>query len=133
MKKFIFGLIAVVMFGFVGNAQSIDTDFLSAPKGLVKTEYAGKTKITYHVEFGNNCWSKKGCGATVTIVFDNFKVGGGKYLFICDKLDPKDFLASSKYFSPALTGLEVGIFLPEQKMIYNKDLGGFEATLEFYK
>ena len=134
MKKILFGIIATILFSVAANAQEDNTDVTRLPKGLTSTTIGNRRTITYHVNFGSGCWRGNGCGATVTIVFDkNYgTVTTPKYLFQCDKLEI-DFEASPKLFTSTLTNAGVEIYLPAQKMVYNKDLKGYIVNMEFYK
>lgn len=137
MKKFIFGLIAVVMFGFVGNAQ-IKTDFFGNIKDLkltnVTTEVmASKIKITILWEAGRWCFKDSpGCKGSLELKTAPTKNGKNELIWL--NLEKGDFkMPNAKLFEPKSTDSDFYIFIPQQTLIYNDLTKTYEAVVEYYK
>jgi hypothetical protein len=137
MKRLFFGLIATVMFSVAGNAQ-VKTDFDGNIKDLklrnVTTELASrKIKITIKWEAGRWCFKDDpGCKGSVDLRTAPPKKNG-KIDITWDNLERQDFeMPNAKLFRPETNGTEYFVYIPKQKLVYNKEANTFEAIVEFY-
>ena len=79
-------------------------------------------------------WKGKVCHVIVIFQqFDELKERK-KYLIKWEGLGSDNLeLPVGRFFKKNETNQEFAIFIPKQNIVYNKELGGFEASLEFYK
>lgn len=137
MKKLLFGLIATIMFGFVGNAQN-KTDFFGDIKELNLTNVtpevtASKIKITILWEAGRWCF-KDDPGCKGSVVLRTAPLKNDKNDLSWMNLEAGDFkMPNAKLFEPSSTDSEYYIFIPQQTLIYNKLTNTYEAIVEYYK
>jgi hypothetical protein len=135
MKKLVFGLIATVMFGFVGSAQT-KTDFEGSIKELglnpVSSTVLGKIKITISWEAGRWCF-KDDPGCKGSVVLKTAPKKNGKFDLSWNNVEPSDFkMPNAKLFGPETNGTKYYIFIPQQSLVLNKETKEYEAVVEFY-
>ncbi len=135
MKKLVFGLIATVMFGFVGSAQT-KTDFEGSIKELglnpVSSTVLGKIKITISWEAGRWCF-KDDPGCKGSVVLKTAPKKNGKFDLSWNNVEPSDFkMPNAKLFGPETNGTKYYIFIPQQTLVLNKETKEYEAVVEFY-
>ncbi len=136
MKKLIFGLIATVIFGLTGNAQS-KTDFFGKIEDMSLTNVTSDLarrpiKIIISWEAGRWCFQDDpGCRGSLEL--RTAPNQNGKIDLVWTNLGTTNFvMPNAKLFGPETSGSSYYVYIPMQTLKYNNVTKSFEAQVEFY-